>query len=253
MELKNYLSGWKKLLYEGQEADLGLSPKVSELYRGFVRDHYREILGKVYTRLDECHPCPWDEWAQGYFREYPPYAWELNHLARHFPDYLEKNRLVSEDLVDLARYEWGEYVVYSHRGSPKAWAERGRGGQGDPLYILNEAHVLLELRFDIAGWIFHWERENGFAPLRGRPSPKSNILVIARDEKTGNCVMTLCDIFHVALYEALSTGPSEGQNERTFHLAVQKILGERVRFTKSEFREKIAFLEKQSIFYRRTP
>lgn len=233
MRLDHYLSSWRELLCEGRDVDLGLAPEVSRLYRGFVQNHYLDVLPKVYARLDSLWDCPWEEWRDGYFQQYPPHAWELNHLAEHFAAYLERNRLLGEDLIDLVKYEWAEYSVYTCFGSQQDEREEG-------FYSLNPAHKLLELRFDIANWVFEWERDHGVEPLSGRPSNKPNIIIISRNPKTLGCVITQCDVFDLTLYQAIE---GKKENPESLFSRIQDIFP----FTKQQFKEKISFLKRQSI------
>ena len=234
------MEGWKQLVLEGDDrGELGLSHEVAQLYRGFIRDHYLDILIKVYPRLGECLTCPWEEWRDGYFEHYPPYAWELNHLAENFSHYLQRYRLVEESLVDLARYEWAEYKVYTCPDQ-SARVKKDR-------YALNPAHMLLELDFDIAGWIFNWEKEHGDAPLEGRPKKRPNILIISRSRETLDCIMTQCHLLDVAIYQAFALGGEYGRDELlTF---CRKAIGESNPFTVEQFCDRIAFLEQQSIIF----
>ena len=239
MKLDEYLLGWKQLICHNEKVDLGLGDDVVTLYRDFVQNHYLDILPKVYSRLDECWTCPWEQWRDGYFQQYPPYAWELNHLAQHFPTYLQEHQLLDDGFVDLARYEWAEYSVFTQR-APKIIATHGD-------YVLNPVHELLELRFDVAGWIFHWEREHGRASLEGRPPARPNVLIISRDLRTFHCIMTQCDLLVLAVYQVLCTHPQG--IEKLFELC-QEAIGDQFLFTKEQFREKIDFLEQQSILYK---
>ena len=239
MKLNEYLLEWKQLIYHNQKVDLGLSDKVATLYRDFVQNHYLDILPKVYSRLDECWTCPWEQWRDGYFQQYPPYAWELNHLAQYFPAYLKEHQLVDEALVDLARYEWAEHSVFTR------WPPKVMASQGD--YVLNPAHELLELRFDVAEWIFHWEREHAEAPLEGTPLPRPNVLIISRDLKTLSCVMTRCDVLTLVVYQVLCMNPQGGEE---LFMSCQKDIKDQFLFTREQFQEKIDFLEQQSILYK---
>ena len=234
MRLNDYLCSWKKLICEGEDPDLGFSSQVTHLYRGFIQHHYLDILPKVYTRLDGCWDCPWEEWRDGYFKQYPPYSWELNYLAENFATYLEQNKLLHDDLIDLVKYEWAEYLVYTFFTSLES------DGQAEEFYSLNPAHRLLELRFDIAGWIFQWEKDHGSEPLSGRPKPKPNFAIISRNPKTLQCVVTQCDILDLALYQAIG-GKKMGERELFSHIQ------NTTSFTKQQFSKKIDFLKRQSI------
>ena len=239
MKLSDYLSGMKRLIHDDEEVDLGWGQEVAGLYRGFVQNHYLDILIKVYSRLDECFDCPWEEWRDGYYKKYPPYAWELNHLAKHFPDYLQHGQLLEQSLVELTRYEWAEYAVSTQ------FEEQHEDPILSGQYYLNPAHQLLEMGFDIAGWIFHWERENSGAPLQGRPSAMPNVLIISRDVKSLNCVMTQCDLLDLIIYEGLS-GRVQDLDE-LLASCIDASSRTEFQFTEQQFREKITFLEQQSI------
>ena len=239
MRLSDYLTGMKRLIQDGEGVDLGLSEEVALLYRGFVQNHYLDILPKVYSRLDECYPCPWEDWRDGYYKQYPPHAWELNHLAKYFPDYLESNQLLEQCLVELALYEWTEYSISTQLANGcGATALRGQ-------YYLNPVHQLLELGFDVAGWIFHWERENEGCPLEGRPMAMPNVLIVSRNVKTLGCVMTQCDLLDLMIYEVLSERVQSQKELLTS--CIDASSRTEFQFTEQQFREKIVFLEQQSI------
>ena len=243
MKLYDYLSGWKQLIQDNQVVDMGLEPEVTTLYREFVQHHYLDILRKVYARLDECMDCPWEQWRDGYFQQYPPYAWELNQLAQSFPAYLAAGQLVAEDLIELTRYEWAEFLVHTQNSVP-AKISRGQ-------YALNPARQLLELSFDIAGWIFNWEQEHGQAPLEGRAQPGCNVLVISRHFTTFNCIMTRCDYLDLTIYQALALAPCDfEQLWQSCQAAVTEVsTGGQLHFTPAVLREKLAFLTRQFIVY----
>ena len=238
MKLDQYLAEWRELIANNGGGGLGLPPEVSELYRGFVQSHYLDIFKKVYTRLDEHWDCHWEELRDSYFQEFPPQAWELNHLVEDFPRYLGSQSGFQDYLVDLARYEWAEYSVYTRLTFQ---GEKSSGGL-ERGYFLNPAHDFLELSYDIGAWLQKWESQDPDLPLGGRPVYAPNILIISRNPETFGCVMTRCDILDIILYQGVLEG--HHQYSRLFDRCQQTS-----QFTEREFQEKINFLKQQSIIY----
>jgi hypothetical protein len=99
---------------------VGVNEKRLGIYRGFVRGHVRNSLGKIYPITRQLVGRErWDTLYEGFFASCPPTSWELNTSVEPFYGYLDAQITagaipVSPFLASFAQYEWEEFATYIH-------------------------------------------------------------------------------------------------------------------------------------------
>jgi len=192
MKLSQYQSHWDEVLTGKIPTDLlsktlELPSERLQLYRGFIANHYREAIEKMYPRLREYFPsAPWNEITESYYRAFPPVAWEINGLSQNFPEFLRTSHRefqLPQWASELAAYEWVEFAVYTHLGEEAHTLNEIPAGH----YTLNPTLEILALTALIGPYVASRDRGES---TPADPSPQPNVLLVARNPETWRCVFT---------------------------------------------------------------
>ena len=105
---------------EDAAAQLGVPENRARAYRGFVRNHIRNVLEKNFTIVRRLFSNDiWEKLTDRFYDRYPAEDYELNANAAAFCDMLEQlasNNILGVTLfhAELALVEWQEFVVFSN-------------------------------------------------------------------------------------------------------------------------------------------
>ena len=200
MDNQSYQKGWSDLIIKNGNIDsyaktLGLSAKTLDLYRGFVWNHYKSCLKKMFPRLQDVWDIDWTQVASDYFAMYPPLAWELNDMTVNFPNFLRKTE-VPEYLCELAEYEITEFMVY------KSKLAKGSSPRPNPTLRTHQ------FQHNIAGWVKQMdelEAKGDMARVKqSMPGPGVSVVFVALNPETNLCVFTSASLVDIAIYEVFS-------------------------------------------------
>lgn len=223
MNLSEYLKSWNAALSSQNDSVpeslanvLQMPLERLDLYRGFVRNHYNHSVRKMFPQLMKLTPRLFtDEFIQSYFAAYPPTAWELNAMAKDFPEFLATHPQVEPAFAECARYESARFQVFMHTAD-----ETEVAGHLEPNHLtLSPALFLLQRHFD-----------DQAAELE---TPK--LVALSRQRDPFDTVVSELSILAVAILQTVSDNPIERS------LCVQTV-SERMANAPSEVEEEVSIL-----------
>lgn len=200
--MNDYYESWFSFLKPKQELEIklaseqtGLPKETLELYHGFIHNHWKGALKKMFPRLRDVCSINWDEIYQEYYHLYSPSSWDMNEMTFSFPKFLEQKNY-DPYLVELAKYEVIEFQVYKKPALKPVDRENLR---------INPTVIIEMFNFRIAEWVRLMDQDESY--YNSSPEPGENILAIGRDFETHMCKFTVLGNLDLAILEIIKQVP----------------------------------------------
>lgn len=206
--MNSYYDAWFSFLKPKDHLDIqrtseltGLNEETLELYKGFVQNHWKGALKKMFPRLRDVYPIDWDEVFREYYDLYPPSAWDMNEMTYSIPKFLE-DKGFDQYLVELTKYEVLEFQVYKSPGIKSLDKESLK---------LNPTMSLSMFNYKIAQWVKMMDQDENY--YQSLPQSGQNILGVCRDFDTHMCRFTELGKIEVAILEIVKQVPIGKENK----------------------------------------
>lgn len=244
-----YYEAWFKLLNGKSGAKdtseiIGINEKTLELYSGFVKNHHKNALKKMFPRLRAIRELDWENISEEYYKRVPPKSWDLNQLSYSFKvfahDFLFEDDSQKEALLELIEYEINEFLCYRSDYDIKISHE---------FYQINPHHKISQFEYDVALWVFEMDKDSKKAS-EVKPLKNKNILFYTRDLETHLCKFTKVSAFEIGIYEIISQVKVHKENIAILEYHLHEMLGEQLgSFKNQDVKEKTSFLLAQSVIF----
>ncbi len=244
MDNRKYQNSWFDVLSVGHQigpsdiARIGLPENVLKMYQQFVFYHFKNALQKMFPRYSDYVDPDWEKLYQEYFKLYPSTEYDLNFLTYQFPEFLVNRGMDWQ--AELCLYEVLEFQVYI--------AKTGDSKNNEDVLRLNPTLKVQQFSYHIAYFVKTCdELEAKGENIRNLEiKPGTNILAIARDEKSNLCVFSQLDKYSLAMIEIIKQIPitkSEALSE--LQQGILQLTGEKL--DESEIEKYLLFLTMQQV------